>query len=302
MRLRRLLGNYIFWIVVLLSLILVVNFLLFRVYQQALPELSLPAQLKEYFESDTFAVVTVSLIFPILALVVESRFKIAEKFRADRRERRWRAIEKTSKMWNKLYALTSEVVYLREDTGAEEAGKKDADNDASIRAILKKLRNFEAEAEEIVSMWFYRFRKLDHEDIKHFGVLLNTLLYCASGVASHIQKHGTDDESSRLQASLGVIQVGIDDVAYHAFLLILKYSSEMMERELTKKERADHRARQANLGWWAGLLDSATFADGGKIDRFREAVEEEWLKHERTLRRTSKNILRTIRDLQPSVS
>ena len=114
------LDNFGFWIGVFLVLLVVLNSLFFWLYLSAFPGANLAEKLWQYFESDTFKVVTASLIFPIVAFLVENRFKVAERFTTERRasikkhrteqeEGRREAIQKTEDSWRELYALCSRV-------------------------------------------------------------------------------------------------------------------------------------------------------------------------------------------------
>ena len=80
-------GNVGFWISFLIILLVVLNLIMFNIYQQAHISENLSVQLWKYFESATFKVVAASLILPILLFLLESRFKIAETMKKDRLDR-----------------------------------------------------------------------------------------------------------------------------------------------------------------------------------------------------------------------
>ena len=163
----------------LLVLLVMLNFIIFTIiYQRANPSENLWVQLWNYFESDTFRVVTASLVLPIVLFVLESRFKIVEtieKNRLDRerkeeaelRERGLECLELTSQMWNQLFSFTSEVRHY----------KKDANEGTSIENILQRLENFSSWGEEIVLMWSFRFPNLSNEAQNLLGPVFTRAQY-----------------------------------------------------------------------------------------------------------------------------
>ena len=73
-----------------------------------------------YLESDNVKGLTAGLAIPIIIFLIEYQFKIKESYEkrkqekldikmAQRKEKRLEIIEKTSKMWNKLYGLSIQV-------------------------------------------------------------------------------------------------------------------------------------------------------------------------------------------------
>lgn len=251
-----------FWIISL-SLLLVLNYIVFLIYQTSHPSENLYAQLWVYFGSDAFKVITVSLILPILLVIFESHFKIVETIKNNReerkrkeedqrRERRWECIEQTSKIWDELYSLSTEVRFF----------KAAANEEASIEDILQRLEKFANSAVEVVNMWLFRFPNL-HEGEKNeaaeaFVVFMNIILNSATTVAYFIQESGNTKEVSEMQDSLERIQGGINTIAHHNILSILKLSTDLLGGALlTDREqsiKSDVNNQLNFLKFWADEL------------------------------------------------
>jgi hypothetical protein len=153
-------NNTAIWIGLLLLLV-GFNVIAFFIYKGANPGEIICVQIWHYLESATFKVITISLILPIIMFVLEKRFKIVETLRQnqhlkelkeeeERKEKRWECIEQTSKIWNQLWDLTSEIIYF----------KKDAGTGAAIEDLFIRLRNFTTSTEEATNMWSHRFPNL----------------------------------------------------------------------------------------------------------------------------------------------
>lgn len=107
-------------------------------------------------ESGAFKILNASIILPSLLFLLEVLFKIGAKRKEEHEERQWECIEKTSEVWNQLFSLASEVRYF----------KKDDNKGARIEDILLKLAKFIGPAEDVVSMWNFRFfRNIPEKDI-----------------------------------------------------------------------------------------------------------------------------------------
>ena len=226
-------GKLLMWLAILYSII-------FFIYWEANPSENFWVQLWNYLESNIFIVVTVSLVFPIILLVLESRFKIVEtieKNRLDRerkekeelRERRLECLELTSQMWNQLFSLASEVIHY----------KKDANEGASIENILQRLENFSSWGEEIVLMWRFRFPNLSNEDQNLFVDLMNIIGESTVTVAYFIQEIDDPEEISELQDLLLMIQGGIKIIAHHGIIKVLEYSMDLLDGGVSADRKED---------------------------------------------------------------
>ena len=222
-------GNVGFWISFLIILLVVLNFIMFNIYQQAHPSQNPSVQLWKYFESATFKVVAASLILPILLFLLESRFKIAEtmkkdrlerarKIKEERREKRLEAITLTLQMWNQVYDLVSEVRYFHKKTK----------EDPRIKDVLQKLVYIGSSGEDVVSMWFFRF-DLSSKTEELFLEFMKMLLRFAQTVAYYIGESDNTKECTDLQNSLGVIQEGITTIVHHPIISVLKHNMELLE-------------------------------------------------------------------------
>ena len=74
-------NNYKIWIALILLVfaLIVVNFLLFRIYENANPDASFWILLWNFLSSDGFKVVTISFLLPIFLLLTEIIFKVKER-------------------------------------------------------------------------------------------------------------------------------------------------------------------------------------------------------------------------------
>jgi hypothetical protein len=240
-------------IILFLAVLAAVNLIMGYVYYLANPGKDLPVLVWDYFESSTFKIMITGLVIPFLLFYLERRVEIMDsirKNRADRKrkrseekkERMWKCVEETSKVWNELFGLASEVIYFRRGAG-EGNGKKQA----SIKDVLRRIRNFESTAENLVNMWAYRFPNLFPKKVKeevgrfesHSVKSINVLLYATESVALSFQKSETTatDDTSDLQDSLRAIQDGIDGIAHHRILTILKRSIDLEDVDLKQKDR-----------------------------------------------------------------
>ena len=106
-----------------ISIIIVVNVILFVIYLVSHPGPGFASNLWAYLDSGLFKLVTGSLILPLLFSVLEKRYKFIENIQKEREDRRKRneeikrqtrqeAISETITMWQDLYALSTEVILV----------------------------------------------------------------------------------------------------------------------------------------------------------------------------------------------
>ena len=295
-----------FWIALLLVLLVVLNVIAFIIYKGANPGENLWVQLWNYLESATFKVITASLVLPIILFVLESRFKIVEtvkqnrlirerkeeeeriirerKEKEERKEKRWECIEQTSKIWNQLWDLTSEVIYF----------KKDKDKGTAIEDLLIRLRNFTTSAEDIINMWSHRFPNLPPKYAESFLVFFNTELNSAETVAWCIRHSNNAEEISKMQDSLRRIVESINYLVHHNFIDVLKYSMELLELREAKASSDKQQdmislidKRAEYLKDWANAIENEeyrknkpfSFIDTADVKAFRKAYRQltDWL-------------------------
>lgn len=265
-------GNVRFWISFLIILLVVLNLIMFKIYQEAHPSENLSIQLWKYFESATFKVIVASLILPILLFLLESRFKIAEtmkknrlerarKIKQERKEKCLEGITLTLQMWNQLYDLVSEVRYFHKKTK----------EDPRIKEILQKLAYIGSSGEDVVNIWHFRF-DLSSKDQDLFLEFINILLHFAMTVAYYIEKSDNTKECVDLQNSLGVIQEGITTIAHHPIISVLKYYMELLE---LKEDRAPSDEVQE--------IDSALKNDLMRLKNWAQAIKREEMRYNKIL-------------------
>lgn len=287
----------------------VVNLLIGLIYYLANPGKGLPVLVWGYFESSTFKIVNAGLAIPFLLFYVERRFKIMDTVRKnredrkrkramERREKMWECVEKTAKMWDELFGLASETIYFKRD-----AGKEKNPSQASIEDLLRRIRDFESTAENIVNMWLFRFPNLYLGEVEkevgrfesHSLAFVNVLLYATESVALHIREGGsTETEISNLQDSLRAIQDAIDGIAHHGILKILKRSINLEDIDIGLKEKRSIKSRTIeDLRLWKDWVDafrrlemecngilpsidvkSIPLEEGASVKAFRESCRE----------------------------
>lgn len=296
------LNNTAIWIGLLLVLLIVLNVIAFSVYRGANPGENLWVQLWNYLESAIFKVITVSLILPLILFALESRFKIAEtvrqnrfirerKEKEERKEKRWECIEQTSKVWNQLWDLASEVAYF----------KKDADKGTTIEDLIIRLRNLTTLAEDVTNMWSHRFPDLPAKYYESFLIFFDAESNSAETVAWCIRCGSDAEEILKMQDSLKRIVESINYLTHHRFIDVLKHSTQSLElREANessdKQEETESKINEhiEYLKAWAKAIQTGerghntpfSFADTADAKALREAYRElrEW-----TLKNPGKN-------------
>jgi len=237
-----------FWISVLSALLIMLNLIIFGIYQKSHPDENLWKQLWNYLGSEPTKIVTVSIILPIIMLLLERIFKIRdvigeriEARKQKRREARWQCIEETSKMWNELYGLVSDVVYYKPPT---RRAKKEppAKEEPHLEDTLKKLENLASSWNNIVNMWHHRFPNLSDtniglsfEDSVHYFIAM--LFDSTFTIACYILKSSDRKKINDLQGTLGIIQDVVRSIVYHPMICILKDSMDLMDIDDPRKDQ-----------------------------------------------------------------
>ncbi|PVX24951.1 MAG: hypothetical protein CW691_06040 [Candidatus Bathyarchaeum sp.] len=251
------LGSTRLWILILSIALVVLNIIVFYVYQQSHITEDFYTQLWEYFKSDAFNYVTISLMLPIVSLFLENLFEIRkvveEKIEKEKEvglEARWKCIEKTVTVWNDLFSAITDLLYFKKELGkkTKEKDNDDEDEKATIEDIQKKIDVSMMLITELVNSWYFRFPNLRNNvqgsNFEGYVVyFINTLAYSAETVAYHIQKSSKPSEVVELQKTLLTILYGVRSFVYHPLLLILKSSISLWEGE---KEKDDAKIANAN--------------------------------------------------------
>jgi hypothetical protein len=280
-------------------LIVVLNVSGLLVYRASHPDQSPSLQLWSYLDSETFRLVTGSLVLPLLVFLIEGRFNIAETIRKSREERaqkvqndrqQWRleAVERTGEMLNDISTLATDLVYW----GPE--------ND--LRPLLARAKNLLNKAQEAISVWPVRFPSL-YEAVDVNSVVLplfDTLNFCINSVAVHLGDIDDREEQAELQATLGVIQEGIMSIWRYPVMGMLRCGLDLeMLRDSRRLGGADERdtAEESRilgeighfgdyLGAWVMAIiqldasaEPMSNLDSAEAGAFREVYREarEWL-------------------------
>ncbi|MFW9843159.1 MAG: hypothetical protein ACFFEV_01150 [Candidatus Thorarchaeota archaeon] len=252
---RKVLSDSRFWIAILSVLLVALNFTMFTVYQSLNPGESIWGQLWGYIESDTFKIITISIFLPIITFFLDIIFGIRkavlerkQKEIDTQRERRWQCVELTSKNWNELYDLCSQVRYF----------KKKEPEGIRIEDILIKLDTYSCRTEDIVNMWHFRFTNLSFNDTELFIEILNYLLESTTIVAQSIKDDGDPKEIAELQYTLEIIQKRLNRIGHHHIIGILKKSIDVCDESKSEEEKESQRKEIAklleDLRYWQRLL------------------------------------------------
>jgi len=250
------LGDTRFWIGILIVLLIVLNGVVFFVYQQSHLEEGLATQIWEYLKSDPFKYVTISIVLPIILFFLERLFDIKKtrqarleeiaKTREERKEKekqagiaeRWKCVDQTVKLWYTLRTTVNELALFKADSpeiSKREKQPQEQEKKQSVRDLYKAIMRADTEWTELVNAWDFWFPNLRPSDVKNPNLLftdnlvyfLNILLYCSETVACCIEKGNDAENNKELQNSLLAISDGVENLVYQPMLKILKYSIEV---------------------------------------------------------------------------
>lgn len=261
--------NTLHWIGILFVLLVVLNGALLFVYQQKTSSSSIWIAIWEYLESDAFKYVTISLLFPIFSLFLENLFEVRkavderikenrkaakerrEKDRQEGLEARLKCIDQTSKVWNEIFTLLSEVRFYKK-------GGKKKSGEMSIKDLEKKLDNLVNSASEIASKWYFMFPNLRHTRFEDCALyFLDMLFYATHTITYLIQKENDPEEIERLQYTLRAIQNGVKGILYYRLISILKNSTIIWESTMDGKRAEKTNAEKEISVSLKGLIEDA---------------------------------------------
>lgn len=273
-----------------------INFILFLIYYFAYPDKGVWVKMWDYLSSAVFTLVTGSLIIPLLFAILEKRYKFIENIQKQRedkrkyledqkRQSRQETINSTIEMWQKLYNLTSEVIFLIPD-------EKDL---SKINKLIIKLHSFTSSAEHIVNKWGHQFPNLDFKDHDVFLEYINILYQSGLSIAYYIRNGIDQKEIASLQDMLLMIQDLIKSIANHRIINVLKYSAKILELEESGETGGELNNLKKFLGEdmaalkdWAYALRELDVeydnflapAEGPQIEKVRTTARkiEKWLK------------------------
>lgn len=292
-------------ITVLLILLVLLNLCGVWVYAEAHPGRSSWEWVWSYLQSQMAALISASLVLPLLVFIIERRFNLLETVRAARSERRLRAqdarrevrvkvIEQTSQLWSRITNWVSDVAYWN---GSQ-----------SIDGLLKEGVELTIAAEEVINGWA-RFRNVvewsgsgSATDLEpHFLRLANTLIHCTRSTIYYLQETCEPGERDELQTSLLVITNGIDIAVNHSLRNVLYASLELMDivesesteelRFISSKEEEDSTRKQLETtidqsiaqmaGWsaavkvWLDRSGPLATVSGQQADALRSGLDED---------------------------
>ena len=318
------LSNTLVWIVILLAVLAVLNIILLVVYRLASTDKDIWTVIWEYFGSDTFNLVTISLLFPIVSLFLENLLEVRKavnerianqkKAITDRKDKnkqagleaRQKCVEQTSKIWNDVFTLLSEVrFYKKERSGASKElntkNKKDdntAPKEPSIQDLEEKLDNLVNSASQTMSNWYFWFPNLRSTDFSENALYLLNILFCTSNTITYfIRKEDDPGKIEELQCTLREIQNGVKRILYHPLICILLNSVSAWEG-LMEEDRAKVARAEKEIDFWLAKLRE----DANKVrkDELKNNVILSTLKGGRPLQKAAEELEKFMEQIEIS--
>lgn len=226
------------WIEILITLLVVLNVLLFITYQRAHMDENFWFQLWQYVESSAFQGLTAGLAIPLILFFLERHFNFIQsivekrkerekreieehkekkkKIEEDHREKRLQAIVMTSDVLKQINGLVSEVRFY--EIGTE----------SNINGILTRIASLSISVSELINIWIFRFPILPRMVHSLFRNYVVTMYWGAWAVA-HCIKYEIDENRRELQETLAMIQRGIIGIAFIPLVNTLTYSMNLLE-------------------------------------------------------------------------
>ncbi len=223
----------------LIAAIPLLNGLALVVYMYAHPDQSLAIKVWNYLESDTFKLISGSLIIPLFFSVLEKRYSFLESLRKQREDKhrqlrdekraaRRKVIDETLEMWRKLYDLAGKLIFF----------VPQKDDPEKMNSIVSEMMAFTSFAEQIVNKWSHQFPVLSRRDQDLFLEFINVLYQSSLSVAFFIQDEKDEKIRGYYQNMLYLIQDQIKSIAHHRILNSLKYALNVMELREDYAEKA----------------------------------------------------------------
>ena len=226
--------KYNLLISVFFVLLILLNVAGFLVSVYAFPEKSLMENGWEYMNSSLFKIITGTLVFPIILILLENKFKIIQAAREKRVKeveaikqnqvnKRREILDSIDSNWNSLYEQVNELKYFVVDVG---------DNNETLRRlaeIQKKLINSVLDWDKNVNELYYYYPRLkDLEPVYLYFVNLYVLL--STSIAWHIKQNiDNTDYISNIQEAYEVITGTTKNIWYPDFITILRLKNSRNE-------------------------------------------------------------------------
>lgn len=208
-------------LIYLLLILFLGNYALFWIFQINNPTLTIYKQIFSYFDTSIFKIFSVSLMFPIIFLLIDSIFKLREKRMEEKKARKIETIKLTQDLWDDLAKITAEFVYSNNIKNPEE-----------IVTLNSKMVSFIVKNEAVVNSWhieFYDLKKLlknEDDDFDFTDIFLMPINILLSSILSIIDFKGLDsyneNEIRTLQECVLLIYDGIRGSLHHQILRLLK--------------------------------------------------------------------------------
>ena len=257
------------WLIAISIGLLTVNVALFVAYKQDTPD----GTLWEYFESETFRLLTATLALPIILLLLENHFNLIKgllesrqekerreieernerrkRLEQERREKRLQAIEKTTDVLKQINGSISKLRFIDsiDHPNNNKDGKYPSSNLSDIRMEIADLSIL---VQEMINIWTFRFPVLPGSTYALFADYVRVLYWSGWAVAHCIQNNLVRNPK-HLQEQLGLIQRGMISLAFHPIFNSLNLSASLLEsieevsRELSKDMMDESTTRQHEI-------------------------------------------------------
>lgn len=222
--------------------LLIIDYILFAIYQNINPKLTFYAQIFGYLESKPFQIITISFILPILLFLIADVFKIKEKLIDEKKERQIGSINQTQELWNDISCLTTEFIYTEKF------------DELKLAKLHSKIDEFIIKAENIANIWYFEFsdlKKILSDDVDFTDVYLlpfNVILSCISSTIDFRNLNEFNDKDCTQillkQEYIRLIYEGVKGAAHHNTMRMLRNSKLFIENpsdDIEKQLKEDFR-------------------------------------------------------------
>lgn len=217
------------WIYISIVLIFIINLLILKIFQLSHSIQPLEKLLWNYFESDVFKIITISLLIPIFLSLIDKRFKIIENYKERKKEKQVEIIKNSIVNWNDYYSVINEVIHCFIDVNNKDIHNK------NLVDILKKLNNFNSINLNLTLSWKSYF--FVDDEIKDLIIFFDNLLNnVTKSVINYIKESNDINEITKLQNSLAIIHNILGNYTHSYGFQILLNIVELQENLLSHRE------------------------------------------------------------------
>ena len=214
--------------------LVLLNLIGFLIHSSAFPENSTAVNAWNYFNSSMFKFVTGTLTFPIIIMLLESKFKIIEAAR-EKRQQEIEAIQRNQvnkrkeiranidSDWNKLYEYVNQLQYFVVNP------KDNFDNLKRLSDIQIGLINSVVDWDRNVNELYYYYPRLkDLEPV--YLYCLNLYVLLTSAMITYMKKNINDvSHITKLQEAYEVITGTAKNLWYGDFINIIRLKIQRIE-------------------------------------------------------------------------